>query len=182
MRYHCRTDVKCIDFRIWRHMIKVGRHVSDLTSIVSKSRNQQTTKWWDLGQSQSWANEAKRRRAVDWIEYTPVPSYLYLDLRIYLFSCILTPWKRLKLLLNLFYSCKIALKIFFPRGTEAVGRRQEYGYFVLFIVAYELLCYELLCYELLCSLQTYKLMNWFESQNIVFLAYFTEEERVQQGG
>ena len=33
---------------------------------------------------------------------------------------------------------------------------------------YELLCYELLCYELLCSLQTYKLMNWFESQNIVF--------------
>ena len=47
---------------------------------------------------------------------------------------------------------------------------------------YELLCYELLCYELLCSLQTYKLMNWFESQNIVFLAYFTEEERVQQGG
>ena len=125
MRYHCRTDVKCIVFCIWRHMVKVGRHVSDLTSIVSKSRNQQTTKWWDLGQSQSWANEAKRRRAVDWIEYTPVPSYLYLDLRIYLFSCILTPWKRLKLLLNLFYSCKIALKIFFPRGTEAVGRRQE---------------------------------------------------------
>ena len=124
LRYHCRTDVKCIVFCIWRHMVKVGRHVSDLTSIVSKSRNQQTTKWWDLGQSQSWANEAKRRRAVDWIEYTPVPSYL--DLRIYLFSCILTPWKRLKLLLNLFYSCKIALKIFFPRGTEAVGRRQEY--------------------------------------------------------
>ena len=62
---------------------------------------------------------------MDWIEYTPVPSYLYLDLiGIYLFSCILTPWKRLKLLLNLFYSCKIALKIFFPRGTEAVGRRQ----------------------------------------------------------
>ena len=42
--------------------------------------------------------------------------------------------------------------------------------------------YELLCYELLRSLQTYKLMNWIESQNIVFLAYFTEEERVQQEG
>ena len=24
-------------------------------------------------------------------------------------------------------------------------------------------------------------MKWFESQNIVFPAYFTEEERVQQG-
>ena len=42
--------------------------------------------------------------------------------------------------------------------------------------------YELLCYELFCSLQTYKLMNWFESQNIVFLAYFTEGEMAQQGG
>ena len=63
---------------------------------------------------------------VDWIEYTPVPSYLHWDHWILLFSCILIPW--LKLLLNLFYSCKIALKIFFPRGTEAVGRRQEYDF------------------------------------------------------
>ena len=70
--------------------------------------------------------------AVDWIEYTPVPSYCIWTFGYFclvLFS-ILTPWKRLKLLLNLFYSCKIALKIFFPRGTEAVGRRQVERYVV----------------------------------------------------
>ena len=46
---------------------------------------------------------------------------------------------------------------------------------------YELLCYELLCYELLCSLQTYKLMNWFESQNIVFLAYLSRRKGSTKG-
>ena len=49
------------------------------------------------------------------------------------------------------------------------------------IVAYELLCYELLCYELSCALQTYKLMNWIESQNIVFLAILPRRKGSNKG-
>ena len=53
---------------------------------------------------QSCANEAKRRRVMDWIAFGPLDTFS---------SVVFETLEKLKVLFNLFYSCEIALKTFF---------------------------------------------------------------------
>ena len=106
--------------------MSVVSQVSDLTSIVSKTCKQQNEGILDYD-SQSCANQAQRRRRdVRWIRLDIPPScilkFAFICSVVFNTLKIIVSGKRSRSRLT---DCN-GLKIFFPRGTEAVGRRQEY--------------------------------------------------------